>query len=83
VTNWQPPAGSLLGIESLDPQQISDYLKLARQMDKVYDRGSNLLKGKRIVLLFFGLLFAWRLHRVETGPRGHGLETITTHGGAK
>jgi len=29
---------------------------------------------------FFGLLFAWFLHRVETGPRGHGLETITAGG---
>ena len=29
---------------------------------------------------FFGLLFAWFLRRVETGPRGHGLETITTGG---
>ena len=32
---------------------------------------------------FFGLLFAWLLHRRETGPRGHGLETITTGGTAK
>ena len=32
---------------------------------------------------FFGLLFAWLLHRRETGPRGHGLETITTGGIAK
>jgi MFS family permease len=31
---------------------------------------------------FFGLLFAWLLHRRETGPQGHGLETITTKGGA-
>jgi MFS family permease len=30
---------------------------------------------------FFGLLFAWLLHRRETGPHGHGLETITTGGG--
>ena len=26
---------------------------------------------------FFGLLFAWLLRRQETGPRAHGLETIT------
>jgi MFS family permease len=32
---------------------------------------------------FFGLLFAWLLHRRETGPHGHGLETITTGGGTK
>jgi MFS family permease len=25
-----------------------------------------------------GVLFSWLLHREETGPRGHGLETITT-----
>jgi MFS family permease len=30
---------------------------------------------------FFGLLFAWLLHRRETGPDGHGLETITTGSG--
>lgn len=28
-----------------------------------------------------GLFFSWRLHRSETGPAGHGLETITTTGG--
>jgi MFS family permease len=32
---------------------------------------------------FFGLLFAWLLHRRETGPHGHGLETITAGSGAK
>jgi MFS family permease len=26
---------------------------------------------------FFGLLFAWLLRRKETGPKAHGLETIT------
>ena len=30
------------------------------------------------VLGFAGLLFAWLLHARETGPHGHGLETITT-----
>jgi MFS family permease len=29
----------------------------------------------------FGLFFSWRLHRSETGPEGHGLETITTKSG--
>jgi len=27
---------------------------------------------------FLGMLFAFLLHERETGPRGHGLETITT-----
>jgi MFS family permease len=35
------------------------------------------------LLGFFGLFFSWRLHRSETGPAGHGLETITTGSGAK
>src|ERR1700676_4722695 len=30
------------------------------------------------VLGFLGVLFAYLLHRRETGPHGHGLETITT-----
>jgi MFS family permease len=30
------------------------------------------------VLGFAGLLFSWLLHARETGPHGHGLETITT-----
>jgi MFS family permease len=30
------------------------------------------------VLVFAGLLFSWLLHARETGPHGHGLETITT-----
>ena len=29
---------------------------------------------------FFGLLFAYLLHRSETGPKAHGLETITARG---
>jgi hypothetical protein len=29
-----------------------------------------------------GIVFAYLLRREETGPRGHGLETITTRGGA-
>ncbi|MGE5347574.1 MAG: hypothetical protein ACM3JH_16610, partial [Acidithiobacillales bacterium] len=35
------------------------------------------------LLGFFGLFFSWRLHRSETGPGGHGLETITTESGVK
>jgi len=30
------------------------------------------------ILGFLGVLFAWLLRRRETGPHGHGLETITT-----
>jgi hypothetical protein len=29
------------------------------------------------ILGFLGFFFAWRLRREETGPRAHGLETIT------
>jgi aspartate carbamoyltransferase catalytic subunit len=50
---WQPAAGSLLGIESLDGERILDYLQLAQRMESVRLQGSNLLKGKRIVLLFY------------------------------
>jgi MFS family permease len=32
---------------------------------------------------FLGFLFAWLLRRSETGPRAHGLETITVKSGAK
>jgi MFS family permease len=31
------------------------------------------------VLGFLGMMFAFLLHQRETGPHGHGLETITTH----
>ncbi len=44
--------GSLLGIEALDSQEIIAYLKLARRMERER-RGSTLLRGKRIVLLFY------------------------------
>jgi aspartate carbamoyltransferase catalytic subunit len=50
---WQPVKGSLLGIENLHPKQIEDYLRLARRMEVVRRRGSSLLKGTRIVLLFY------------------------------
>jgi aspartate carbamoyltransferase catalytic subunit len=49
----RPELHSLLGIESLEPAEILDYLKLARKMEPVLKRGSELLKGKRIVLLFY------------------------------
>jgi aspartate carbamoyltransferase catalytic subunit len=50
---WQPAAGSLLGIESLDERQILDLLELAQRMEVVRRQGSELLKGKRVVLLFY------------------------------
>lgn len=31
------------------------------------------------ILGFLGMMFAFLLHHRETGPHGHGLETITTH----
>ena len=44
---------SLLGVEAMDAGEILDYLKLARKMEPVFERGSTLLKGKRVVLLFY------------------------------
>ncbi len=43
--------GSLLGIESLDAAEILKILKFARRMNP--DRPRPLLKGKRVVLLFY------------------------------
>jgi aspartate carbamoyltransferase catalytic subunit len=50
---WRPPRGSLLGIEDLTEKRIVNYLQAARRMEAVYRRDSTLLKGKRIVLLFY------------------------------
>ncbi len=50
---WQPPTGSLLGIESLSREDILEYLKLAREMARAPEGASELLRGKRIVLLFY------------------------------
>ncbi len=52
VQNEKFARGSLLGIESLDPKEIIRYLNLARRMERLR-RGSTLLRGKRIVLLFY------------------------------
>ncbi len=49
----QAKSGSLLGIEFLEAGEILDYMKLARRMEPVLARGSELLKGKRIGLLFY------------------------------
>ncbi len=43
--------GSLLAIEPLTPEQINVYLRAARRMNPARPR--PLLKGKRIVLLFY------------------------------
>jgi len=43
--------GSLLGIESLDAAEVLKILKFARRMNP--DRPRPLLKGKRVVLLFY------------------------------
>jgi aspartate carbamoyltransferase catalytic subunit len=50
---WQPSPGSLLGIEALSEAQILEYLRLAERMEAVRERGSMLLKGKRVLLLFY------------------------------
>ena len=46
-----PARGSLLGIEHLDAKEIVGLLKLARRMNPLKPR--PLLRGKRIVLLFY------------------------------
>jgi aspartate carbamoyltransferase catalytic subunit len=51
--DWRPPRGSLLGIELLKERQIAEYLRLARRMESTRGRASSLLKGKRIILLFY------------------------------
>ncbi len=52
AADWRPPAGSLLGIENLSRDEILEYLKLARAM-AARERASDLLRGQRIVLLFY------------------------------
>src|SRR5689334_10112294 len=47
----KPARGSLLGIEHLDTKEILGLLKLARRMNPQNAR--PLLRGKRIVLLFY------------------------------
>src|SRR6202158_1627374 len=46
-----PPRGSLLGIEHLDAKEILGLLTLARRMNPLKAR--PLLRGKRVVLLFY------------------------------
>jgi aspartate carbamoyltransferase catalytic subunit len=47
----KPQARSLLGTDQLTPAQIETYLQLARRMD--LRRAPQLLRGKRVVLLFY------------------------------
>jgi aspartate carbamoyltransferase catalytic subunit len=47
----KPARGSLLGIEHMEPKEILRLLKLARRMNPTKTR--PLLRGKRIVLLFY------------------------------
>ena len=47
----KPEARSLLGTEQLTPAQIEAYLKLGKRMDP--RRAPQLLRGKRVVLLFY------------------------------
>ena len=47
----KPARGSLLGIEHLDAKEILGLLKLARRMNPLKAR--PLLRGKRVVLLFY------------------------------
>ncbi len=44
--------GSLLGIEGLQAKEIAAYLQLAKRMERL-KRGSTLLRGHRVVLLFY------------------------------
>ena len=46
-----PARGSLLGIEHLDTKEILGLLKLARRMNP--QKARPLLRGKRVVLLFY------------------------------
>src|SRR5208282_3877054 len=47
----KPARGSLLGIEPLDAKEILGLLRLARRMNPLKAR--PLLRGKRIILLFY------------------------------
>src|SRR5438105_8547229 len=47
----KPARGSLLGIEHLDTKEIVGLLKLARRMNP--QKARPLLRGKRVVLLFY------------------------------
>jgi MFS family permease len=52
----------------------NDYSHASAANPRGYDLGMQIFS----VLGFLGMMFAFLLHRRETGPHGHGLETITT-----
>ena len=52
----------------------NDFSHASASNPRGYDLGMQIFS----VLGFFGMMFAFLLHRRETGPHGHGLETITT-----
>jgi MFS family permease len=54
----------------------NDYSAASAQNPAGYNLGMWIFSS----LGFFGLLFAYLLHRRETGPNAHGLETITAGG---
>jgi MFS family permease len=58
---------------------LNDLFRASAQNPGGYSGGMWLFS----TLGLLGLFFSWRLHRSETGPGGHGLETITTGSGAK
>jgi len=53
----------------------NDFAHASATNPKGYDLGMQIFS----VLGFLGMMFAFLLHQRETGPHGHGLETITTH----
>ena len=53
----------------------NDYAHASARNPNGYRLGMQIFS----VLGFVGMMFAFLLHQRETGPHGHGLETITTH----
>jgi MFS family permease len=53
----------------------NDFSHASASNPRGYDLGMQIFS----VLGFLGMMFAFLLHQRETGPHGHGLETITTH----
>ena len=52
----------------------NDYAHASAAHPQGYNLGMQIFS----VLGFLGMTFAFLLHQRETGPHGHGLETITT-----
>ncbi len=72
----KPARGSLLGIEHLEAKEILGLLKLARRMNPLKTR--PLLRGKRIVLLFYEASTRTR-SSFEVAAKSLGAETILIH----